>query len=180
MVVLCPWLGNRPVVRENLSNQHYDVIYGPKEGRFHQDSPTGAPVLPFHVHRPAGSELNPFLVALSYLHKLQAYFARRKDSEPWDTSPHFALYNALHDLSTEIWTPLKCKPPPPAETVRAFDTEHRSKRVDANTIFTNLDPGEVGSASASNIGSSSGGGGQGQSKCMSHQQRTVSPILNLF
>ncbi|KAJ7444821.1 hypothetical protein FB451DRAFT_71042 [Mycena latifolia] len=164
MIIMNPWLANRPLIRE--VNGIYLAIYGHQEGHFHQDLPSGAPVLPFHVLRPAGSELNPFLVALSCLHKLQIHFRRRELRRlPPEASPHFTLYTVLHNLSAEIWAPLTFNPPPPAQTMRISDAGRRSRRVEPiNTIFTDLGEGGSGSTSNSGRGDYGGGGDQGGSQ----------------
>lgn len=138
MVVLRPWLAaGRPIIRADPLTGGYTRIFADQEGHFLQDLPSRPPLFPFYIPRTPGSELNPFLVALSCLHKLDVNFRRQEQHglSP-NTSPNLTLYKALDELSTEIWAPLSFNPPPSAQTVRSLDAGRRSRRVEPGSGFT--------------------------------------------
>ncbi|KAJ6598981.1 hypothetical protein DFH09DRAFT_1070840 [Mycena vulgaris] len=182
MVVFRPWLApNRPLIREDPSRNTFIFIYGPQEGDFRQDRSDGPPVLPFRIPRPPGSELNPFLVALSCLHKLQVHLKRRAVHHlSLETSPHLALYCASHKLSLEIWAPLIRNVPSPTQTVPTTDPGRRSRRVkpiNSNNVFSNL--GEGGSVRFGEGGDqerSQGGQGRSQGGMGSQEQQHLNPV----
>src|ERR1700761_923951 len=76
MIVIRPWLNkNRPVIWENVLDNTTVQLYGHEEGYFKRGTADGPSL--YHVDdvcRHQGAQLNPFLVALSAHHKLEAYF----------------------------------------------------------------------------------------------------------
>ncbi|KAJ7915670.1 hypothetical protein B0H13DRAFT_1999780 [Mycena leptocephala] len=124
VAIMCADMG--PIFRRRVSEPKPDFLeYHPSssDGHLHLNSPDGPRLVPFFLDRKPGSEVNPFLVALSCHNKLRVYFeCGVKLGLPAETSPHFELYTVLTQLVDEIWTPL--------ESLRAITPEDRNETVD--------------------------------------------------
>ncbi|KAJ7202817.1 hypothetical protein GGX14DRAFT_652976 [Mycena pura] len=117
---------DQPIVRRE--GGVFKVFYPDVDGHLHLT--TGQMLEPFRVPRSEGSELNPFLVALSCLNKLTHHMEARRTQELPGTSPHREYLVSLTRLVDEIWKPLE----PSSSTVRASPLRRTPRTVQLKNL----------------------------------------------